>query len=145
MPSNVPMRTGDEIRTKFVDNTSIAVKLKLQQILQQKPENLIPEYLFEEKKERELTDYEMRKDPNAMHKQFERVEQFTKYNFMKINEAKSTILFFNNKKVDGTLTFDCNGSQPEQTESMNMLVWMLNKDTFVYKLGKTRKKILKMS
>ena len=29
MPMNFPMRTEDEVRTKFVDDTSIAAKLKL--------------------------------------------------------------------------------------------------------------------
>ena len=124
MPFDEPMRTEDEIRTKFVDDTSIAVKLKLQQILQQKSEILIPEYLFEEKKERELTDFEMNENRNAMHDQIQRVEQFTKFNFMKINESKSKILFFNNKKMDGTLDFECNGSRLEQTESMKVIGYM---------------------
>ena len=56
-----------------------------------------------------------------MHEQINRVEKFTEYNFMKINEAKSKILFMNNKKKDGTLNYNCNGSQLEQTESMKVI------------------------
>ena len=46
---------------------------------------------------------------------------FTEYNFMKINESKSKILFMNNKKRDGSLKYYCNGSQLEQTESMKVI------------------------
>ena len=121
MPMNFPMRTEDEVRTKFVDDTSIAAKLKLDEILKYKEDIFIPEYLFEAKTERELTEYEMSEIPNLLHDQIKRVELFTEYNFMKINESKSKILFMNNKKKDGSLKYSCNGSQLEQTESMKVI------------------------
>ena len=40
---------------------------------------------------------------------------------MKLNEKKSKILFFNNKKKDGVMKFQCNGKDLAQVEEIKLI------------------------
>jgi len=125
MPLDQKMRTNHTIRAKYVDDTSIAVKLHLSQLLQLKEGTIIPEYLFEDKTKRELTEYEMTETRNSLHDMIEEVDAFVNQNYMKVNEDKSKILFFNNKKRDGTLYYKFKGKSLEQVETMKVLGFQL--------------------
>ena len=65
---------------------------------------------------------------NLMHEKIEDVEQFVRLNGMKINEGKTKILFFNNKKTDGVLHYNCNGQYLIQVEEMKVLGFWLQSD-----------------
>ena len=54
--------------------------------LQLKEDTLIPEWMFEDKTERQLTRYEMSNEKNALHSLLEDMEKFVELNSMKINE-----------------------------------------------------------
>ena len=53
------------------------------------------------------------------------MDTFVDQNFMKVNEDKSKVLFFNNKKKDGTLNYKFKGKPLEQVETMKILGFQL--------------------
>ena len=121
LPSEESMRDENEIRAKYVDDTSLAVKLMIDELLKEKGELIVPEFMFEDKTTRELTNFEMNPCRNTMMEKIEDIEQAVRLNFMKLNEKKSKILFFNNKKKDGVMKFQCNGKDLEQVEEIKLI------------------------
>ena len=67
LPIGQKMRTGDEVRVKYVDDASVAVKLLINELLKKKDEMIIPEFMFNELEPCQLTEYEMRPGRNKMH------------------------------------------------------------------------------
>ena len=121
MPLNQPMREKEKIRLKYVDDTSLAAKLALSQLLKVKEETLIPPYLFENLTARQTTGYEMTSNRNTLHDMIEDLEGFVHQNYMKVNEGKSKLMHFNNKRKDGSLDYQLNGKPIEQVETMKIL------------------------
>jgi hypothetical protein len=77
--------------------------------------------MFEDKTSRDLTEFEMSKNKNRMHDMIEDIEHAVRLNSMKINEKKSKIMFFNNKKKDGVVKYKCNGKDLAQVEVTKLL------------------------
>jgi hypothetical protein len=118
MPYNQPMRTDSQIRLKYIDDTSLAAKLALEELFVLKEKYILPEFLFEDKTDRELTDWEMSKSRNTLHEMIEDVETFAHINFMKINEGKTKIMLFNNKKKDGVLHYHSKDKPPPECDPL---------------------------
>ena len=125
LPQGQPMREADRIRLKYIDDTTLGIKVALSKLLQLKEESLIPEWMFEDKSSRQLTNYEMTTDRNALHSLLEDMEKFVDLNLMKINEKKTKTMFFNNKQKDGEALYQCKGKQLEQVESYKVLGYHL--------------------
>ena len=125
LPQGQAMRETDRIRLKYIDDTTLGVKVALSRLLQLKEETLIPEWMFEDKTARQLTNYEMTSDRNALHSMLEDMEKFVDLNSMKINEQKTKTMFFNNKHRDGEALYHCKGRQLEQVESYKVLGYHL--------------------
>ena len=125
LPQGQAMREADRIRLKYIDDTTLGVKVALSRLLQLKEESLIPEWMFEDKTARQLTNYEMTADRNALHSLLEDMEKFVDINLMKINEKKTKTMFFNNKQKDGEALYQCKGKQLEQVESYKVLGYHL--------------------
>ena len=125
LPQGQAMRETDRIRLKYIDDTTLGIKVALSRLLQLKEESLIPEWLFEEKTPRQLTNYEMTTDRNDLHSLLEDMEKFVDLNSMKINEQKTKTMFFNNKQKDGEALYRCKGRQLEQVESYKVLGYHL--------------------
>ena len=125
LPQGQAMREADRIRLKYIDDTTLGIKVALSRLLQLKEESLIPEWMFEVKTARQLTNYEMTTDRNALHSLLEDMEKFVDLNSMKINEQKTKTMFFNNKQKDGEALYQCKGKQLEQVESYKVLGYHL--------------------
>ena len=125
LPQGQDMREADKIRLKYIDDTTLGVKVALSRLLQLKEDTLIPEWMFEDKTERQLTRYEMSNEKNALHSLLEDMEKFVELNSMKINEKKTKTVFFNNKHRDGEALYQCKGRQLEQVESYKVLGYHL--------------------
>ena len=121
LPIGQKMRTGDEVRVKYVDDASVAVKLLINELLKKKDEMLIPEFLFNELEPRQLTEYEMCHEKNKMHEKIEDIEAFTHLNYMQLNEKKSKILFCNNRRKDSYLRYKLNGKDIEQVDVIKLI------------------------
>ena len=115
------MRTGDEVRLKYVDDASVAVKLLIDELLVKKGELIIPEFLFNELEPRQLTEYEMCNKRNKMHEKIEDIETFTHLNYMQLNEKKSKVLFCNNRQKDSYLRYKLNGKEIEQVDVIKLI------------------------
>ena len=101
LPQGQAMRETNKIRLKYIDDTTLGVKVALSRLLQLKEQPIIPEWMFEDKNPRQLTNYEMTTDRNDLHLMHDDMEKFVELNSMKINEQKTKIVFFNNKQIDG--------------------------------------------
>ena len=121
LPVGQKMRTRDEVRVKYVDDASVAVKLLINELLKKKDEMIIPEFLFNELEPRQLTEYEMCPGKNKMHEKIEDIEAFTHLNYMKLNEKKSKILFCNNRRKDSYLQYKLNGKDIEQVDVIKLI------------------------
>ena len=97
MPMEQPMRTERTIRLKYVDYKTLAAKIALTELLRLKDEEIIPSYFFEERKKRELTEWEMSDNRNDMYEMIEDMETFVRLSRMKLNAEKTKVMFFNNK------------------------------------------------
>ena len=125
LPQGQAMRETNKIRLKYIDDTTLGVKVALSRLLQLKEQPIIPEWMFEDKNPRQLTNYEMTTDRNDLHLMLDDMEKFVELNSMKINEQKTKIVFFNNKQVDGEAKYQCKGKQLEQVESYKVLGYHL--------------------
>ena len=125
LPQGQAMRGTNKIRLKYIDDTTLGVKVALSRLLQLKEQPIIPEWMFEDKNPRQLTNYEMTTDKNDLHLMLDDMEKFVELNSMKINEQKTKIVFFNNKQVDGEAKYQCKGKQLEQVESYKVLGYHL--------------------
>ena len=121
LPIGQNMRTGDEVRLKYVDDASVAVKLLIDELLVKKGELIIPEFLFNELEPRQLTEYEMCNKRNKMHEKIEDIETFTHLNYMQLNEKKSKVLFCNNRQKDSYLRYKLNGKEIEQVDVIKLI------------------------
>ena len=121
LPQGQAMREEDRIRLKYIDDTTLGVKVALSKLLQLKEDMIIPEFLFEEKTKRQLTNYEMSNERNDLHNLLDDMEVFVELNSMKINELKTKIVFFNNKQVDGVARYKLKGKDLEQVECFKVL------------------------
>ena len=87
------IRQDKTIRLKYVDDTTLAVKLQLDKLFELKEAmeigSSIPEYFFDEKTPRELTEFQMSDDRNPLHEMIDDVAKFVHLNQMKINTKKS--------------------------------------------------------
>ena len=125
LPQGQAMRDTNKIRLKYIDDTTLGVKVALSRLLQLKEQPIIPEWMFEDKNPRQLTNYEMTTDKNDLHLMLDDMEKFVELNSMKINEQKTKIVFFNNKQIDGVVKYQCKGKQLEQVESYKVLGYHL--------------------
>ena len=125
LPQGQAMREANKIRLKYIDDTTLGVKVALSKLLQLKEEALVPEWMFEDKTARQLTRYEMTSDRNDLHSLLEDMEKFVELNSMKINEQKTKTVFFNNKHIDGEAIYQCKGKQLEQVECYKVLGYHL--------------------
>ena len=125
LPQGQAMREEDRIRLKYIDDTTLGVKVALSKLLQLKEDMIIPEYLFEDKTKRQLTNYEMTNAKNDLHYLLDDMETFVELNSMKINENKTKIVFFNNKQIDGEAKYQCKGKSLEQVEVYKVLGYHL--------------------
>jgi hypothetical protein len=134
MPFNQPMRNENQIRLKYIDDTSMAAKIALEQLFQLKYERDVPEFLFDTEhwdgtaNVRKFTNFEMTEERNAVHEMIDDVNCFVKLNFMKVNETKTKIMLFNNKKTDGLVTYQSNGKTLEMTDNMKILGFQFQSD-----------------
>jgi hypothetical protein len=91
MPFNQPMRNENKIRLKYIDDTSMAAKIALEQLFQLKYERDVPEFLFDTEhwdgtaNARKFTNFEMTEERNGVHEMIDDVNCFVKLNFMKVN------------------------------------------------------------
>ncbi len=125
LPQGQAMREEDRIRLKYIDDTTLGVKVALSELLRLKEDMIIPEYLFEVKTKRQLTNYEMTDAKNALHDLLDDMEGFVDLNSMKINELKTKVVFFNNKQIDGEAKYQCKGKILEQVECYKVLGYHL--------------------
>ena len=77
LPQGQAMREADRIRLKYIDDTTLGIKVALSRLLQLKEESLIPEWMFEDKTARQLINYEMTTDRNALHSLLEDMEKLS--------------------------------------------------------------------
>ena len=84
MPMEQEIRQDNTIRLKYVDDTTLAVKLQLDKLFELKEAMetgiSIPEYFFEEKAPRELTEFQMSSDRNTLHEMIDDVAKFVHLN-----------------------------------------------------------------
>ena len=80
LPQGQAMREEDRIRLKYIDDTTLGVKVALSKLLQLKEDMIIPEFLFEEKTKRQLTNYEMSNERNDIHNLLDDMEVFVELN-----------------------------------------------------------------
>ena len=126
MPKEQPMRNDRTIRLKYVDDTTLGAKVALSELLRLKEETIIPPYLFEEKRKRELTAWEMSDNKNELHEMIEDMENFVRLSKMKLNTDKTKVMFFNNKTgKDGIASYQCEGTLLEQVETFKVLGFQL--------------------
>ena len=137
MPCDQPMRNEKTIRLKYVDDQTLGAKVALTELLRLKVETLIPEYLFEEKKKRELTEFEMSDNKNDLHEMIENMENFVRLSKMKLNTDKTKVMFVNNTRRDGIARYMCEGMQLEQVESFKVLGFQLQANMRVTEHVKT--------
>ena len=135
MPMEQEIRQDNTIRLKYVDDTTLAVKLQLDKLFELKEAmetgTSIPEYFFEEKAPRELTEFQMSSDQNTLHEMIDDVAKFVHLNQMKINTKKSKTMLFNNSQVDGYLKYSIEGHELEMTEEMKVIGFLLQSNSKV--------------
>ena len=125
LPMNQPMRQGNTMRLKYVDDTTLAAKVALTELLKLKGEEIIPPWLFEEKGKRELTPWEMSENKNELHDMIEDMEHFVRLSKMKLNTDKTKTMFFNHRQKDGIAKYYCEGTELEQVETYKVLGFQL--------------------
>ena len=135
MPMEQEIRQDNTIRLKYVDDTTLAVKLQLDKLFELKEAmetgTSIPEYFFEEKAPRELTEFQMSSDRNTLHEMIDDVAKFVHLNQMKINTKKSKTMLFNDSQVDGYLKYSIEGHELEMTEEMKVIGFLLQSNSKV--------------
>jgi hypothetical protein len=104
MPFDQPMRNDNQIRLKYIDDTSLAAKIALEKLFQLKDEKELPEFLFDNEywegtaNPRKFTNFEMTNERNTVHEMIDDVNDFVRLNYMRVNEKKTKIMLFNNNK-----------------------------------------------
>ena len=113
LPMDQPMRQENTIRLKYVDDTTLAAKVALSELLKLKGEEIIPPWMFEEKGKRELTAWEMSGNKNQLHDMIDDMEHFVRLSKMKLNTGKTKTMFFNHRQKDGIARYHCEGTELE--------------------------------
>ena len=125
LPMDQPMRQENTIRLKYVDDTTLAAKVALSELLKLKGEEIIPPWMFEEKGKRELTAWEMSGNKNQLHDMIDDMEHFVRLSKMKLNTGKTKTMFFNHRQKDGIARYHCEGTELEQVETYKVLGFQL--------------------